>query len=116
KEHDMTSTTGTTTTTSTRRASKRGTSHITSLEAVRATAGEPTTDCGVEYLDPAGWLVDVNVRQNPRVDKDLIASIRDHGVLVPVIAVRTGLVGDLRQRRVQHADVVGGVRRARVAR
>jgi hypothetical protein len=80
KEHDMTSTTGTTTTTSTRRASKRGTSHITSLEAVRATAGEPTTDCGVEYLDPAGLLVDVNVRQNPRVDKDLIASIRDHGV------------------------------------
>ena len=43
----------------------------------------------VQHLDPAGLLVDVNVRQDTRLDKDFIASIRDHGVLVPIIAVRT---------------------------
>jgi hypothetical protein len=30
--------------------------------------------------------LDVNVRQDARVDTDFVASIRDHGVLVPVIA------------------------------
>ena len=43
----------------------------------------------VEYLEPATLLVDKNVRIDNRVDKDFIASIKDLGVLVPIVAVRT---------------------------
>lgn len=41
------------------------------------------------YLDPATLLVDGNVRLDPRLDKDFLASVKDDGVLVPVLAVRT---------------------------
>ena len=40
-------------------------------------------------LDPRTLLVDVNVRHNAAPDKDLIASVREVGVLQPIIAVRT---------------------------
>ncbi|HEY3630588.1 MAG TPA: ParB/RepB/Spo0J family partition protein [Jatrophihabitantaceae bacterium] len=43
----------------------------------------------VENVDPSTLLVDVNVRSDAALDKDFLASIRDLGVLVPVVAVRT---------------------------
>jgi ParB family chromosome partitioning protein len=65
-------------------------------EAVATTgpAAEPTTTGGgmtnrVEALDPRILLVDVNVRDDVRVDRDFIASVHDLGVLVPIVAVRT---------------------------
>src|SRR5262245_60730999 len=43
-----------------------------------------------ELLDPRTLLVDVNVRQDVQLDKQFVATIRDHGVLVPIVAVDTG--------------------------
>jgi hypothetical protein len=40
-----------------------------------------------ENLDPRTLLVDVNVRQDAQLDKQFVATIRDHGVLVPIVAV-----------------------------
>jgi ParB family chromosome partitioning protein len=48
-------------------------------------------------LNPASLLVDVNIRHDIKLDKDFIASIKEHGVLVPVTAVRTAS-GDIRVR------------------
>lgn len=53
------------------------------------TVGSQPAPVQVEYLDPAGLLTDANIRLDPRLDKDFLASIKAHGVLVPVIAVRT---------------------------
>ena len=61
------------------------------------TNGDRTEDAAVRSVDPASLLIDVNVRLNARVDADFVASIRDLGVLVPIVAVRT-LDGDLRVR------------------
>ncbi len=51
-----------------------------------------TTPRGVEvqHLDPRSLLVDVNVRRDAQVDKEFVASVRDLGVLVPIVAVRIG--------------------------
>jgi ParB family transcriptional regulator, chromosome partitioning protein len=43
----------------------------------------------VEQVDPSTLLVDVNIRSDAALDKDFLASIRDLGVLVPIVAVRT---------------------------
>src|SRR5438045_3880569 len=43
----------------------------------------------VEHVDPASLLVDHNVRSDVALDKEFLASIRDLGVLVPIVAVRT---------------------------
>ena len=48
-------------------------------------------------LDPRTLLVDVNIRTDVQLDKAFIASIKDHGVLVPITAVRTA-GGDVRVR------------------
>ncbi len=48
-----------------------------------------TQTVAVEYLDPATLLVDVNVRHDARLDKDFVASVKESGVLVPIVAVRT---------------------------
>lgn len=43
----------------------------------------------MEYLDPNTLLVDLNVRSDAALDKAFIDSIRDHGVLVPIVGIRT---------------------------
>ncbi|SCX60492.1 chromosome partitioning protein, ParB family [Klenkia marina] len=55
-----------------------------------AGAGQPRTG-GHELVqvDPATLAVDVNIRHDARLDDDFCASIADHGVLVPIVAVRT---------------------------
>lgn len=42
----------------------------------------------IEYLDPAALLVDKNVRADLRLTADFVSSIRDHGVLMPIVARR----------------------------
>jgi ParB family chromosome partitioning protein len=51
----------------------------------------------VEQVNPADLLVDRNVRISTGVDKAFVDSVREHGVLVPVVAVRTA-EGGLRVR------------------
>lgn len=64
-------------------------------------ANSPATENGVDpavqQVDPRTLLVDANVRRDARVDADLVASVRDLGVLLPIIAVRTA-EGRLRVR------------------
>jgi ParB family transcriptional regulator, chromosome partitioning protein len=62
-------------------------------------------------VDPASLLVDVNIRDDNRVDKDFLASVKEHGVIVPITAVRTAS-GELRVRhghRRTQAAVEGGL-------
>lgn len=44
----------------------------------------------VQQLDPSELLMDANVRHDARVDRAMISSVRDHGVLQPIVAVATG--------------------------
>lgn len=53
------------------------------------TSTTATSGTQVQHLDPTTLLIDTNVRHDPRVDEDFTASIRDLGVLVPIVAVRT---------------------------
>jgi ParB family chromosome partitioning protein len=48
-------------------------------------------------LDPNTLLVDVNIRKKSKPDKDFVASIKELGVLVPLVAVRTAS-GEVRVR------------------
>jgi ParB family chromosome partitioning protein len=48
-------------------------------------------------LDPRTLLVDVNIRKDAKPDKDFVASIKELGVLVPLVAVRTAS-GEVRVR------------------
>ena len=43
----------------------------------------------VQHLDPRTLLVDLNVRHDTRLTADFVDSIREQGVLQPVVAVRT---------------------------
>ena len=40
------------------------------------------------HLSPNEIEIEDNVRLDPRLDRDFLASIQEHGVLVPVLAVR----------------------------
>ena len=42
-----------------------------------------------EQLDPRTLLVDVNVRSDVQLDQQFVGTIKDHGVLVPIVAVDT---------------------------
>lgn len=53
------------------------------------TTTQPDTGVQVHDLDPRTLLVDVNVRHDAQVDREFVASVRDLGVLVPIVAVRT---------------------------
>ncbi len=63
------------------------------------------------HLHPADVEIEENVRLDPRLNRDFLASIEEHGVLVPVLAVRTEGHGKplVRegQRRIQAARQVG---------
>lgn len=51
----------------------------------------------LHQLDPSTLLVDVNVRHDARLDPAFLASVKDQGVLVPIVAVRT-TTGEIRVR------------------
>jgi ParB family chromosome partitioning protein len=42
----------------------------------------------LEHLDPHTLVVDSNVRDDTRLDAEFVASIKEHGVLIPIAAVR----------------------------
>jgi ParB family chromosome partitioning protein len=65
---------------------------MSKVTALPATAPELV----LELLDPATLLVDLNIRQ-ASLDKDFVASIADHGVIEPIVAVRT-VEGEVRVR------------------
>jgi ParB family transcriptional regulator, chromosome partitioning protein len=71
----------------------RSTTTTRTTTPAEASAFAPT----VELLDPATLLVDVNVRHDARLDPAFVASIKEHGVLVPIVAVRT-TEGEVRVR------------------
>jgi ParB family chromosome partitioning protein len=48
-----------------------------------------TATPAVEYYQPKDLLTDKNVRLDPRLDAEFKASVKEHGVLQPVIAVQT---------------------------
>lgn len=78
---------------------------MTTTTAVDATAAE------LLHLHPNGIEIEENVRLDPRLNRDFLASIEEHGVLVPVLAVR--VEGQDKpfvregQRRIQAARQVG---------
>lgn len=43
----------------------------------------------MQHLDTATLLVDINIRQVDQVDDDFVASIRDNGARVPIVAQQT---------------------------
>jgi ParB family chromosome partitioning protein len=42
----------------------------------------------LEHIDPRELVLDTNVRDEADLDAEFIASIKEHGVLVPIVAVR----------------------------
>ena len=53
------------------------------------TQATTTEDSGtLEHLDPRSLVVDTNVRNVANLKTDFIASIKEHGVLEPIVAVR----------------------------
>jgi ParB family chromosome partitioning protein len=42
----------------------------------------------LEHLDPATLLIGANVRDDASLDKQFVASVREHGVLQPITAIR----------------------------
>ncbi len=76
--------TDTTTTTSTTTSTDTG-----APAATRPAAAAPAQGPRMEQIDPSLLLVDRNVRRDAAPDKTLIDSVRDLGVLVPIVAVRT---------------------------
>src|SRR5580700_9047395 len=52
-----------------------------------ASAQRPTAE--IQDLDPRTLLVDSNIRTDLQIDADFVASLKDFGVLVPIVAVRS---------------------------
>lgn len=63
----------------------------------------------MQQIDPTTLLVDHNVRRDTTPDKALVESVRDLGVLVPLVAVRTDAGVQVRygHRRTRAAVQVG---------
>lgn len=47
-----------------------------------------TTAPRIEQIDPAAAIIGTNVRLDPRLDKEFIASVRERGVLVPIVVTQ----------------------------
>ena len=58
-----------------------------------------------QNIDPTTLLIDVNVRSDLALDKDFVGSIKEHGVLVPIVAIQTseGIRVRMGHRRTQAA-------------
>lgn len=80
-------------------------------DAKQATALGAALPEGVEFVwaDPGTLILDANVRTTVDLDTEFLDSIRDLGVLVPVVAIRTpeGLAVQKGQRRTLGAVEVG---------
>jgi ParB family chromosome partitioning protein len=67
-----------------------------STETVTTTA-QSAPVAVLAHLDPATLLVDLNPRHDARLDAAFLALVKDQGVLVPLVAVRTAS-GEIRVR------------------
>lgn len=56
---------------------------------ITATTAEPTSST-LEHLDPRTLIIADNVRLDPRLDEEFIESIRERGVLTPIVGHRDG--------------------------
>jgi ParB family chromosome partitioning protein len=52
------------------------------------TTGEDRAIGTIEHIDPHTLVLDSNVRDEADIDADFVASIKEHGVLIPIAAVR----------------------------
>lgn len=60
------------------------------IDATEDTANDSERDRGtLEYLDPQGLALELNVRDVADLDAQFVASIKEHGVLTPIAAVRS---------------------------
>lgn len=64
----------------------------------------------IQNVDPKSLLVDVNVRSDLDLNKEFIGSIKEYGVLVPIVAVKTD---DGLRVRMGHRRTVGAVEAGR---
>jgi ParB family chromosome partitioning protein len=62
--------------------------HRAGTDSPKGTTIMTATPITVEQIDPAALLADVNIRTHASLDKDFLASIKELGVLVPIVAVR----------------------------
>jgi len=71
--------------------------------------GVESTGATIEHIDPATLLIEANVRSDVDLDADFVASVREHGVLTPVLVHRTeeGLRVRAGQRRTLAAVEAG---------
>jgi ParB family chromosome partitioning protein len=70
----------------------------------------------LQHLDPTILLIGENVRDNAALDSHFVASVREHGVLQPITAIRTDTGIEVRygqrrtlaarERRVGHSEPV----------
>ena len=77
------------------------------------TATSQQSAAQVEQLDPRTLLVDANVRLDARLDPAFVASIKDLGVLEPIVAVRTA-EGAIRVR-LGHRRTLAAIQAGRTA-
>ncbi|MGI8665572.1 MAG: ParB/RepB/Spo0J family partition protein [Jatrophihabitans sp.] len=69
----------------------------TATDTTTSNATADTHGLAIVQADPSTLLVDVNTRTDLDLDPDFLASIAEHGVMVPIVAVRTA-EGALRVR------------------
>lgn len=70
-------------------AGQPGTDPAAEPEPAAAGAADTGPPLPLVMADPAVLLLADNVRVDARLDKPFVASVRDHGVLVPIVAHRT---------------------------
>lgn len=70
-------------------------------------ASQIAADRFINYLNPVTLLVDVNLRANTTADKDFVASLKQFGVLQPIVGVLTA-DGQVRVR-FGHRRVLGAI-------
>jgi ParB family transcriptional regulator, chromosome partitioning protein len=61
--------------------------HITPGDETTADTGHPENGT-LEHINPAELVLDTNVRDEADIDAEFVASIQEHGVLVPIVATR----------------------------
>ena len=63
------------------------TDNITPGDETASESGHPESGT-LEHIDPRELVLDTNVRDEADLDAEFIASIKEHGVLIPIAAVR----------------------------
>ena len=79
------------------------------VQITETTATGPDQPVGtLEHLDPHSLMLELNVRDAADLDAQFVASIKEHGVLIPIAAVRSddGTVWGARRA----APGIGGTR------